>query len=144
MAIPSYGPQVCLVKFFKLYNSNPIFVRRNNIFYRFAEVLSPQLKLGPQSEITKIIGSINRKSANCHIYGRSAIPNIFLCCGFALCGTWLRTAHLWFKSVKVILFPWPLNIVKTDKLKTINSGVNVLWNLDEMCEMYKLYMHIRG
>jgi hypothetical protein len=40
----------------------------------------------------------NRKSAKSHICGRSANRTNYLnpqFCGFAICGTYLRIAHLW-------------------------------------------------
>jgi hypothetical protein len=51
----------------------------------------------PKSANPNNIGSANHKSASCHTYGRSAIITILLSpqiCGFAICGTYLRTAHL--------------------------------------------------
>ncbi len=55
--------------------------------------LCTNLNLSPQ--ITKKIGSANRKSAKCHSCGRSAITNFFSpqICGFAICGTYLRTVQ---------------------------------------------------
>jgi hypothetical protein len=55
-----------------------------------AEVSSPKI-------IIKI-RSANRKSAKCHICERSANLTNYLgpqICGFAVCGNYLRTAHLW-------------------------------------------------
>jgi hypothetical protein len=64
----------------------------------FAEVLSPSKKLGLQIDnLQKNIGSANRKSTNCHTCGRSANITNFVSpqiCGSAICGTYLRTAHL--------------------------------------------------
>jgi hypothetical protein len=54
-----------------------------------SEVLNPQFK--------KYTVSSNRKSAKCHIYRRSANLTHSSCLqnyGFAICGDYLRTAHL--------------------------------------------------
>ncbi len=48
------------------------------------------------SQITKKIRSTNRKSAKCHICGRSTDPTNYLSpqiCGFAICVSYLRTAQ---------------------------------------------------
>jgi hypothetical protein len=51
------------------------------------------------------------KSAKWHICCRSAILTDFLIplsCGFAICGTYLRTAHLWpfpyFKTMRIVQY----------------------------------------
>ncbi len=61
----------------------------------FSDFLSSQKIIGPQ--IAKNIWFANHKFANCHICGTSAnlwrilSPEI---CGFAVCGTWVRTAPM--------------------------------------------------
>ncbi len=55
-------------------------------------------------------GFANHKSAKCHIRGRSANRTNYLgpqICGFAICGTYLRTVHLWYSYVRA-LFLWLL------------------------------------
>ncbi len=55
----------------------------------------------------KKIGSANRKSAKCRTCGRSANLTNFLSpqiCGFAICGTYLRT--LLESKEKLTCFPW--------------------------------------
>jgi hypothetical protein len=64
------------------------FVRRKVCICGLAEVLGPLA--------TKEIGSANRKHEKCHNCGKSAnITNYFSpqICGFAISGTYLRTAH---------------------------------------------------
>jgi hypothetical protein len=49
----------------------------------------------------KKFGFANRKSAKCNLCGRSANLIFYLCppiCGFAICGTYLRTANLWLSG----------------------------------------------
>jgi hypothetical protein len=53
------------------------------MYLRNAEDFSPH--------ITKLIGSANRKSAKCHICGRSASLTNYLTP--QICGTYLRTTH---------------------------------------------------
>ncbi len=60
--------------------------RESAISWAHSAIANPQ--------ISEMCQSSNRKSANCYICGRSANQKNKIC-GFAICGTYLRTAHLW-------------------------------------------------
>jgi hypothetical protein len=68
------------------------------MYCRLAEVVNSLEALAiTNPQITKKIGPTNRKLAKCHIFERSVNftnyvrPPIW---GFAICGTYMRTAHL--------------------------------------------------
>jgi hypothetical protein len=66
--------------------------------------------------------SANGKSAKCHICGRSANLTNYISppsCGFAICGTYLRTAHLWH-SPSIYLHRLPCTV------KMFESALNKL------------------
>jgi hypothetical protein len=69
----------------------PIFVRRKILF----------LRIGGSFKSGEKIWSRNRKSVNCPTYGRSSNLTWLVglqIYGFAICGTYLQTAHLWIKD----------------------------------------------
>ncbi len=72
----------------------------------FAEVLGPQIT-------EKNLGSANRKSTMYHICGRSENPTTYLSpqsCGFAIWGTFFRTAH--FGLFYIVVNPhWGFTII---------------------------------
>ncbi len=68
------------------------------MYLRIFGILNTQKLIGfANPQIDKNIWSANRKSANCHNCGRSTNLNKNFStqsCGFAICGTYLRAAHL--------------------------------------------------
>ncbi len=77
--------------------SDAIFVRRKSMFLRNCGSFISGNKI-------KRLGPKNRKSATCHIFGRSAnLPNYSSqqICELPICGTYFRTAHPWsvYKTV---------------------------------------------
>ncbi len=84
------------------------------------------------------IGSANRKSAKCHICGRSTNLTNYLSPpsrGFAICGTYLRTAHLWH-SPSAYLYRLPCNPALKCFLSWLGRKVNKDFSaLSPLCQL---------
>jgi hypothetical protein len=91
-----------LAKFFAIANPQISWVcqaAKPQIFIINPQIANPQIS-------TKILHnfSANRKSAKCHICGMSANLTNYLSqpiCGFAICRTYLRTAHIFILTPTV-------------------------------------------